>query len=96
MARQLGGDAPLMAGITATQTVLPRDRRPPATIPLMLIGLAPIIRFWRASEDPNGHRLWSRAVMVVAPGSAFPHPAFAGGTERRTWPTRQILLATAD
>lgn len=35
MARQLGGDAPLMAGITATQTVLAA-----AAIPLVLIGFA--------------------------------------------------------
>lgn len=35
MARQLGGDAPLMAGITATQTVLAL-----AAIPLVLIGLS--------------------------------------------------------
>lgn len=35
MARQLGGDAPLMAGITATQTVLALG-----AIPLVLIGLA--------------------------------------------------------
>lgn len=35
MARQLGGDAPLMAGITATQTVLALG-----AIPLILIGLA--------------------------------------------------------
>ena len=36
MARQLGGDAPLMAGITASQTVLAF-----AAIPLVLIALAP-------------------------------------------------------
>lgn len=35
MARQLGGDAPLMAGITATQTMLAA-----AAIPLVLIGFA--------------------------------------------------------
>lgn len=36
MARQLGGDAPLMAGITATQTVLAV-----VAIPLVLLGTAP-------------------------------------------------------
>ncbi|MDP4021263.1 AEC family transporter [Methylobacterium sp. NEAU 140] len=39
MARQLGGDAPLMAGITATQTVLAI-----AVLPLVLVGLDAIVR----------------------------------------------------
>ena len=38
MARQLGGDAPLMAGITATQTVLAF-----AAIPLVLVGLRAVV-----------------------------------------------------
>lgn len=38
LARQLGGDAPLMAGITAVQTVLAL-----AAIPLVLVGLAPFL-----------------------------------------------------
>ena len=38
MARQLGGDAPLMAGITATQTVLAF-----AAIPLVLVGLWAVV-----------------------------------------------------
>lgn len=40
LARQLGGDAPLMAGITATQTILAL-----AAIPLMLIGLNAVVQF---------------------------------------------------
>ena len=40
MARQLGGDAPLMAGITATQTVLAL-----AAIPLVLISIHSILPF---------------------------------------------------
>jgi malonate transporter len=38
MARQLGGDAPLMAGITATQTVLAL-----VAIPLVLVGLTAVV-----------------------------------------------------
>lgn len=38
MARQLGGDAPLMAGITAVQTVLAA-----LTMPLVLIGLVDLV-----------------------------------------------------
>lgn len=40
LARQLGGDAPLMAGVTAPQTVLAL-----AANPLMLIGLAAVVQF---------------------------------------------------
>jgi predicted permease len=40
MARQLGGDAPLMAGITATQTVLAV-----LAIPLVLLGISPWVSF---------------------------------------------------
>jgi predicted permease len=40
MARQLGGDAPLMAGITATQTVLAV-----VAIPLVLLGISPWASF---------------------------------------------------
>lgn len=40
LARQLGGDAPLMDGITAPQTVLAL-----AANPLMLIGLAAVVQF---------------------------------------------------
>jgi malonate transporter and related proteins len=38
LARQLGGDAPLMAGITATQTVLAL-----VAIPVVLIGLGTFV-----------------------------------------------------
>lgn len=40
MARQLGGDAPLMAGITAMQTVIAL-----IAIPLVLIGLSTVVQF---------------------------------------------------